>query len=238
MYVVNPSPPQSLYLRFLACLFLLGCRGIHGFIIGGRNDKNASPKTTLRLDGMKRPFLDQLASTLFRLETDRVAQSSVVDEQGRKGEPMEWSEADSIANRFSQLVAGNSLGYVFKQWVADIVAGNDYDEEQVSQRIDDFVNDHSVAMFSFTTCPFCRRAKDLLYAKGVPYASLELDELDGNSGNEIRAVLGRKTKRTSVPCIFIQGKCIGGCNDGSPGLFPLEASGELDRLLQEVVTIQ
>jgi glutaredoxin len=185
------------------------------------------------MNGMKRPFLDQLASTLFRLETERVEKSSVVDEKGRTGEPMEWSESESFANKFSELIAGNKIGYQFKQFVADIVAGNDFDKDAVSQQIDDFVSKHPVAMFSFTTCPFCRRAKDVLDEKGVNYTSMELDELEGNAGNEIRSVLGRKTGRTSVPCIFIGGNCIGGCNDG-PGLLPLAENGELDRLLEAV----
>ena len=67
---------------------------------------------------------------------------------------------------------------------------------------------------------------------GVAYKSIELDELEGNQGNEIRAELGKKTKRTSVPSIFVRGKYIGGCNDG-PGLLPLMQSGEFDRLLRQ-----
>ena len=100
--------------------------------------------------------------------------------------------------------------------------------------INDFVGSNPVAMFSFTTCPFCRRAKDVLDEKGVPYVSMELDERGGNRGNEIRATLGRMTKRTSVPSIFVGGQSIGGCNDG-PGLIPLNESGELDRLLSASV---
>jgi glutaredoxin 3 len=188
-------------------------------------------QTSSQLSNMKRPFLDQVASTLFRLENDRVEQSSVVDDKGRRGEPMAWSDSESFANRFSQLVAGNTLGYQFKQWVADIVAGGDFDKEAVRDMIDTFVDTHPVAMFSFTTCPFCRRAKDYLEEGGIPYQSLELDELVGNAGNEIRSILGRKTGRTSVPAIFIGGEYIGGCNDG-PGLLPLAKSGELDELLK------
>ena len=200
---------------------------------------------------MERPFFDHfIASTLFRLEMDRVKKSSVLDEKGRVGEPMEWSQSDSIANKFSELVARNDLGYQFKQWVADIVAGNDYDQDEVSKLIDDFiaVNNNSnqsddddggglpvVAMFSFSTCPFCRRAKDLLESKNVPYKVMELDELEGNRGNEIRAMLGRRTRRTSVPSIFIDGEYIGGCNDGNPGLIPLEESGQLDVMLQKKI---
>ena len=145
------------------------------------------------------------------------------------GEPMEWSESDSFANKFSELMAGNDIGYGFKQAVADLIAG-DFDETSVTNEIDSFVVENTIAMFSFSTCPFCRRAKDFLDEKGVQYSVMELDELDGNKGNEIRSVLGKKTKRTSVPSIFIAGKYIGGCNDG-PGLLPLAASGELDELL-------
>ena len=66
----------------------------------------------------------------------------------------------------------------------------------------------------------------------IPYQSLELDDLPGNRGNEIRAMLGRKTRRTSVPSIFIGGQYIGGCNDG-PGLLPLAESGQLKLYLDK-----
>lgn len=194
----------------------------------------ATPKVTPRersttLSEMKRPILDQIATALFRLENARVAASSEVDDSGRLGEPMEWSESKSVANIFSETVASNPLGYRLKQWVADIVAGT-FDEDAVNAQIDTFIAENPVAMYSFTTCPFCRRAKDYLNDRGIEFSVVELDELEGNQGNEIRALLGRRTKRTSVPCIFIGGTCIGGCNDG-PGLLTLAANGELDKLL-------
>ena len=187
----------------------------------------------MKLQGMKRPILDTIASTLFKLENARVDASSEMDDKGRVGEPMEWSESESMANKFSEAIASNSLGYQFKQFVANIVAG-EYDEEAVTAKVDEFVAESStpVVLFSFTTCPFCRRAKDYLEEKGIAYTSMELDELEGNEGNEIRAVLGKKTMRTSVPSIFVNGNYIGGCNDG-PGLLPLGESGELDKLLQK-----
>eukprot|EP00549_Striatella_unipunctata_P012968 CAMPEP_0118690698 /NCGR_PEP_ID=MMETSP0800-20121206/10264_1 /TAXON_ID=210618 ORGANISM="Striatella unipunctata, Strain CCMP2910" /NCGR_SAMPLE_ID=MMETSP0800 /ASSEMBLY_ACC=CAM_ASM_000638 /LENGTH=215 /DNA_ID=CAMNT_0006588385 /DNA_START=91 /DNA_END=737 /DNA_ORIENTATION=- len=188
-----------------------------------------SLQSSSALSGMKRPILDQIASTLFKLENDRVESSSVIDEKGRKGEPMEWSESESMANKFSEVVSTNPIGYRFKQWVADIIAG-DFDEAEVTKKVDGFIGGNKVAVFSFTTCPFCRRAKDFMDEQGIKYVSMELDELDGNLGNEIRAVLGRKTMRTSVPAIFIGGTSIGGCNDG-PGLLPLAESGELKQIL-------
>ena len=197
--------------------------------------RRTSSSSTTSLYEMKRPILDRIASSLFNLEMDRVESSSVVDEQGRVGEPMSWAQNDSLANKFSKVIAGNDLGYKFKQWVADIVAG-EYDEEKIEAYAKDFISNAEtsgvpIAMFSFTTCPFCRGAKDYFDKEGIDYVSLELDELDGNLGNEIRSVLGKMTRRTSVPSIFVKGTAIGGLNDGTPGLMPLVESGELNNLL-------
>lgn len=181
------------------------------------------PKTSRQ--EMKRPFLDQLATTVFKMEQSRVDASSVEDEQGRVGEPMEWSEKDSLANRFSQIMAGP--GYAFKQAVADLVAG-DYDKEATHTLVQDHISSSKVAMFSFSTCPFCRRAKDYLDEQGIAYTAMELDEVE--EGNAIRATLGTLTRRTSVPAIFVKGEFIGGCNDG-PGLLTLAENGELEKML-------
>jgi glutaredoxin 3 len=122
-----------------------------------------------------------------------------------------------------------SIGYRLKQFIVDAIAGNDYDATQVNNDIDDFVKENPIAMFSFTTCPFCIKAKAALDDRGIKYAVRELDA-EAKRGNAIRAELGRRYRRTSVPAIFVNGKFIGGCNDG-PGLLPLLAKGEFDRLL-------
>jgi glutaredoxin 3 len=181
---------------------------------------------------MKRPLLDQIATTLFQLETQRVASSSVMDEQGRYGEPMEWSNRTSLANQFSVFIASNPIGYMFKQTVANLVAG-DYNETMITSQINQYIQQDTVVMFSFTTCPFCRKAKDLLDERNISYTAIELDTMDDtdNRGNIIRAQLGKLTKRTSMPNIFIRGQCIGGCNDGYPGLIPLIENNQLDALL-------
>ena len=160
-----------------------------------------------RLQEMKRPILDRLATFVFKLENDRVDKASVIDEKGRNGEPMEWAEENSFANTFSTVVASNDLGYKFKQSVADLVAG-DYDEASTKKSIEDFISSSPVAMYSFTTCPFCRKAKDFLEDQNIAYSTIELDLLGGNTGNEIRAELGKITRRTSVPSIFIGGAYI------------------------------
>eukprot|EP00546_Thalassionema_frauenfeldii_P016550 CAMPEP_0178901944 /NCGR_PEP_ID=MMETSP0786-20121207/4324_1 /TAXON_ID=186022 /ORGANISM="Thalassionema frauenfeldii, Strain CCMP 1798" /LENGTH=227 /DNA_ID=CAMNT_0020573143 /DNA_START=61 /DNA_END=744 /DNA_ORIENTATION=+ len=210
------------------CAFLISAKH-YFFGVDGFSPQVKSKSKLNSLYGMKRPILDQIASSLFKLENLRVEASSEVDSKGRVGEPMQWSESGSAANKFSKLIASNPIGYRFKQFVADIVAG-EFDENKVADVVDAFIESNTIAMFSFTTCPFCRKAKDFLSENDIAYSSMELDQLDGNLGNEIRAVLGRKTKRTSVPSIFISGEHIGGCNDG-PGLLTLAETGELFDML-------
>ena len=48
-----------------------------------------------------------------------------------------------------------------KQGFANAVAGK-YDEVAVSQSIDDVIDGNAVVMFSFTSCPYCIKAKQLL----------------------------------------------------------------------------
>ena len=80
-------------------------------------------------------------------------------------------------------------------------------------------------VFSWSGCPFCKKAKALLDSKGAEYSVLELDQMD--DGQKYRAALAERTGRTSMPSIFI-----GGVGDGSPGLKPLNDSGELDGKLK------
>ncbi|KAJ8604696.1 hypothetical protein CTAYLR_006558 [Chrysophaeum taylorii] len=134
------------------------------------------------------------------------------------GEPLSWAENSSVPQRLSELTQSRFSGV--KQLLADLVAG-DYDEAAIDLRIDAFVASAPVAMFSFTGCPFCRKAKDKLDEIGAAYEVLELD-LDPE-GPAIRSRLGRRTGRTSVPAIWIAADYVGGLNDGNPGLLPLDS---------------
>eukprot|EP00913_Durusdinium_trenchii_P016284 g15303.t1 len=77
----------------------------------------------------------------------------------------------------------------------------DYDEAAAEK--------NKVVMFSFAKCPFCIKAKKELTDMGVPFTALDLDQMD-QEGKELRAELAKKTKRTSMPNIFIAGEGIGG----------------------------
>jgi len=81
-----------------------------------------------------------------------------------------------------------------------------------------------VEIYTWSTCPFCRRAKHLLDQKGVSYTEYSID------GNEAArdAMVARGTNgRRSVPQIFINDRSIGGSDD----LDALERQGQLDELL-------
>ena len=67
--------------------------------------RRAGGRPGTSLDEMKRPILDQIATFVFKLENDRVAASSVEDDKGRNGEPMEWAEENSFANQLSEMVS-------------------------------------------------------------------------------------------------------------------------------------
>ena len=144
------------------------------------------------------------------------------EEDGWAGEPSEWAEADSFTQKLSAFTQRYLSG--FKQFVAEQVAG-EFDAAAVDAAIESEVSQGGVLMYSFTSCPFCKKAKELLDDKGASYVVVELDEL--SDGAARRARLGARTGRTSVPAIFIDGSYIGGLNDGSPGLAPLDAAGEL-----------
>jgi glutaredoxin 3 len=72
-------------------------------------------------------------------------------------------------------------------------------------------------------CPYCNRAKDLLTRKNVV-----INEINVDDEPQFREEMIARSKRRTVPQIFIGEKHVGGCDD----LFALEESGELDRLIQ------
>jgi glutaredoxin 3 len=144
------------------------------------------------------------------------------------------SSPSAVRNRHSEFAPLHaskmeSIAYRMKQFIVDAFAGGDYDAEKVNAEIDNFVKENPVAVISFTTCPYCIKAKAALDERGIKYTCWELDR-EENRGSTYRAELGRRFRRTSVPAIFVRGQFIGGCNDG-PGLLPLLASGEFDKLL-------
>ncbi len=81
----------------------------------------------------------------------------------------------------------------------------------------------NVEIYTWQTCPYCIRAKLLLWWKGVNFTEYKID---GNGGARIR-MAERANGRRTVPQIFINNQHIGGCDD----LYVLDRQGQLDPLL-------
>jgi len=73
-------------------------------------------------------------------------------------------------------------------------------------------------------CGYCTAALRLLDEKGVAY-----DHVDATGNDALRAEVAQRSKRSTVPQIFINGKPVGGYDD----LRALDRSGKLDALLAE-----
>ncbi|MDX2100572.1 MAG: glutaredoxin 3 [Leptolyngbyaceae cyanobacterium bins.59] len=81
-----------------------------------------------------------------------------------------------------------------------------------------------VEIYTWSTCPFCIRAKSLLNKKGVEFTEYCID------GDETaRAQMAKRANgRRSLPQIFINDEHVGGCDD----IHALNAQGKLDPMLQ------
>jgi len=78
-------------------------------------------------------------------------------------------------------------------------------------------------MYLTASCPFCQSADRLLQQKGVAVEKIRVDLEPAR-----RAEMVRKSGRSTVPQIWINGLHVGGCDD----LYALERAGELDPLLK------
>lgn len=81
-----------------------------------------------------------------------------------------------------------------------------------------------VTVYSTDYCPYCKRAKDLLSKKGIPF-----EEVNLSHDPKKREELEEKTGWMTVPMIFFGDKFIGGCDD----LYALDRSGKLLPTLQD-----
>lgn len=82
----------------------------------------------------------------------------------------------------------------------------------------------NVEIYTWQTCPFCLRAKLLLWLKGANYTEYKIDGHDAARSEMAKRANGRRT----VPQIFINGQHVGGFDD----IDRLNQSAQLDPLLQ------
>jgi len=79
-----------------------------------------------------------------------------------------------------------------------------------------------ILIYSANLCPYCTMAKRLLDKKGATYSEINID-----SKASLREEMMQKTRRRTVPQIYIGDLHIGGFDD----LYALESKNELDNLL-------
>ncbi|MCD2452191.1 glutaredoxin 3 [Methylicorpusculum oleiharenae] len=80
-----------------------------------------------------------------------------------------------------------------------------------------------IQIYTSTICPYCIMAKRLLDKKGVRYIEMNVDEKP-----ELRLEMMQRTKRRTVPQIYIDNYHVGGYDD----LYALEREKKLDNLLK------
>jgi glutaredoxin 3 len=80
-----------------------------------------------------------------------------------------------------------------------------------------------ILIYSSAICPYCVAAKNFLKAKGLDYREIRID-LDAGARREMMD----KTKRTSVPQIFVNDVHVGGFDD----LVALDRAGNFSPLLE------
>ncbi|MFT4517431.1 MAG: glutaredoxin 3 [Gammaproteobacteria bacterium] len=81
-----------------------------------------------------------------------------------------------------------------------------------------------VVIYSTRICPFCVRAKNFFTKKDIPYEDIMIDQ----NPEEIKIMMER-SKRQSVPQIFIGDYHVGGFDD----LIEHDMDGKLENLLKD-----
>ena len=81
-----------------------------------------------------------------------------------------------------------------------------------------------VSMYITAYCPYCNMAERLLQAKGVS----DIDKIRVDLDPALRAEMMKRTRRRTVPQIYIGDTHVGGYDD----LSALDRAGRLDALLR------
>ncbi|XP_053383802.1 uncharacterized protein LOC123536352 [Mercenaria mercenaria] len=89
------------------------------------------------------------------------------------------------------------------------------------------IQSNCVVIFSKTSCSYCRATKNLCQKIGVNARVIELDRRQ--DGSDVQNLLGAITGASTVPRVFINGKCVGGNSEFQK----LNKSGKLAELLAE-----
>lgn len=144
------------------------------------------------------------------------------------------SLVDSASTRLRIFQESKADGYTTKQAIADVLAG-EYDEGEVTAKVLEMTQSSPCVMFVWQSSPSCTKAVAALDRAGARYSLVRLDD-PWDEGNVMRARLGRMTGKSSVPSVWIDGRYVGGYDDGvgddAPGLVDMAFAGTLRPALE------
>eukprot|EP00924_Labyrinthula_sp_SR-Ha-C_P005358 maker-scaffold_1-snap-gene-29.48-mRNA-1 protein AED:0.04 eAED:0.04 QI:57/1/1/1/1/1/2/230/262 len=112
--------------------------------------------------------------------------------------------------RYSMLVKNGTIEKIFPEPVQEGDPFEVSDADTMIKHINPKVEiPPSTVIFTKKGCPYCKKAKELLSAKGYPYDEV----ITGLGGNVSFGTLLAVSGKTSAPQIFMDGKLIGGSDD-------------------------
>jgi glutaredoxin-related protein len=122
---------------------------------------------------------------------------------------------DGLKTRSDILQASLKENAGFKQTVANVMAG-EYDEVPIQAEIEAIIAAHPLCMFTWEASPSCKSALKAFELMGMHENMCHIVRLDDpwSKGNPMRAELGKKVGRTSVPFVFVKGTYMGGYDGG------------------------
>jgi glutaredoxin len=123
-----------------------------------------------------------------------------------------------------------------KQKIANVMAG-EYDATAAGEELDALIASAPCVMFTWENSPSCKQA---VAALGTASATVKIVRLDDPwaTGNVLRAALGKRVGRSSVPAVFLDGTYIGGYDGGvgddAPGILHMAFAGTLRPRLEAI----
>ena len=123
--------------------------------------------------------------------------------------------------------------FVAESKVQASVLGANVDADEVEQEIASEVGSEKIVIYTYGLSPFSSEAVSVLEKTGYPFKQIELGAewfLLGGKESVKRVLLSEKAESgaSSLPKVFVNGNCIGGCAE----LADAVESGELDSLMQ------
>ncbi|XP_012694941.1 glutaredoxin 2 isoform X2 [Clupea harengus] len=104
-----------------------------------------------------------------------------------------------------------TLGVILRQRMGNLSTSGALSSPPCTKFVQDVVSRNCVVIFSKTSCPYCKMAKNVFNEIGATYKVIELDQ--HSDGRQLQEALAQMTGAKTVPRVFINGQCIGGGSD-------------------------